>query len=91
MTVSPNLIIIIIIIIIIIFIIVIIILQRHIHLVESRYLSAKYKKIVDPVIQQNEYFAHPESLLMAMDYGPSTTHMRAGIASDDKGQSYRPQ
>ena len=28
--------------------------------------SAKYKKIVDPVIQRNEYFAHSENLLLAM-------------------------
>ena len=95
-TVSPNQIIIIIVIIIIIFFlffIIIIILQWHIHLVKSRCQSAKYKKIIDPAIQRNEYFAHPENLLLAMisDYGPSTTHMRAGIASNNKGQSYRPQ
>lgn len=33
---------------------------RHLHqmLVKSRYLSPKHKKIVDPVIHRNAYFAH---------------------------------
>jgi hypothetical protein len=41
---------------------------RHVHqmLVKSRYLSPKLKKIVDPVIHRNAYFAHPENLLLAM-------------------------
>ena len=30
------------------------------------YLSAELKRIVDPVIQRNSYFAHPENLLIAM-------------------------
>ncbi|KAJ8728603.1 hypothetical protein PYW07_006299 [Mythimna separata] len=41
---------------------------RHLyHLVSAtRYLPAKLKAIVDPVIQRNGYFAHPENLLLAM-------------------------
>src|SRR6218665_733296 len=41
---------------------------RHLHqmLVNSRYLSPKHKRIVDPVIHRNAYFAHPENLLLAM-------------------------
>jgi len=41
---------------------------RHVHqmLVKSQYLSPKHKKIVDPVIQHNTYFAHPFNLLLAM-------------------------
>src|SRR6218665_164222 len=35
-------------------------------LVKSRYLSPKHKKIVDPVIHRNAYFAHPENLLLAI-------------------------
>src|SRR6218665_3506865 len=35
-------------------------------LVKSRYLSPKPKRIVDPVIHRNAYFAHPENLLLAM-------------------------
>ena len=33
---------------------------------KSRYLSPKHKRIVDPVIHRNAYFAHPENLLLAM-------------------------
>lgn len=37
------------------------------HIIESsRYLPNKIKKIIDPVIQRNSYFAHPENLLLAM-------------------------
>lgn len=32
----------------------------------SRYLSDKLKKIIDPVIQRNAYFAHQENLILAM-------------------------
>ncbi|CAH1998449.1 unnamed protein product [Acanthoscelides obtectus] len=32
----------------------------------SRYLPANLKSIVDPVIQRNSYFAHPENVLLAM-------------------------
>jgi hypothetical protein len=32
----------------------------------SRYLPEKLKRIIDPVIQQNAYFAHPENILLAM-------------------------
>src|SRR6218665_1372151 len=41
---------------------------RHLHhmLVKFRYFSPKHKKIVDPVIHRNAYFAHPEHLLLAM-------------------------
>src|SRR6218665_1838006 len=35
-------------------------------LVKSRYLSPKHKRIVDPVIHRNAYFAHSENLLLAM-------------------------
>lgn len=32
----------------------------------SRYLPAEFKLIIDPVIQRNAYFAHPENLLLSM-------------------------
>lgn len=32
----------------------------------SRYLSEDLKNIIDPVIQRNGYFAHPENILLAM-------------------------
>jgi len=32
----------------------------------SRYLSDKLKAVVDPVIERNGYFAHPENLLLCM-------------------------
>lgn len=32
----------------------------------SRYLPETLKKIIDPVIQRNGYFAHPEGILLAM-------------------------
>jgi len=40
----------------------------HVHqmLAKSQYLSPKHKKIVDPVIQHNTYFAHPLNLLLAI-------------------------
>src|SRR6218665_1943268 len=52
---------------------------RHLHqmIVKSRYLSPKHKKIVDPVIHRNAYFAHPENLLLAM----MTDHRRAAHPS----------
>jgi len=42
--------------------------SRHLfHMIHySRYLSAELKRIVDPVIQRNSCFAHPENLLIAM-------------------------
>lgn len=37
------------------------------HMIKSsRYLPSEIKKIVDPVIQRNGYFAHPENVLVAM-------------------------
>lgn len=35
-------------------------------IVASRYLPETLKKIIDPVIQRNGYFAHPENILLAM-------------------------
>jgi hypothetical protein len=32
----------------------------------SRYLTAELKEIIDPVIQRNGYFGHPENLLLAL-------------------------
>ena len=32
----------------------------------SRYLDGSIKKILDPVIQRNAYFAHPDNLLLCM-------------------------
>src|SRR6218665_347637 len=32
----------------------------------SRYLSVEHTRIVDHVIQRNDYFAHPENLLLSM-------------------------
>ena len=41
---------------------------RHFHAIisRSRYLSPKYRNIVDPVIHRNAYFAQPENILLAM-------------------------
>lgn len=37
------------------------------HMIKSsRYLPSEIKKIVDPVIQRNSYFGHPENVLLAM-------------------------
>lgn len=33
---------------------------------KSRYLPIEFKKIIDPVIQRNGYFGHPENILLAM-------------------------
>ena len=38
-------------------------------LVDSRYLSHDYKKIIDPVIQRNLQFAHPENVIWAITTG----------------------
>src|SRR6218665_4137930 len=47
-------------------------LFRMIHY--PRYLSTELKRIVEPFIQRNSYFAHPENLLitMATDERPHT-------------------
>jgi hypothetical protein len=41
---------------------------RHVFMMikNSRYLTDELKAIVDPVIQRNSYFAHPENLLLSM-------------------------
>lgn len=41
---------------------------RHLYqlISSTRYLSTELKAIVDPVIQRNGYFAHPENILLAM-------------------------
>ncbi|KAK0066832.1 hypothetical protein Bpfe_003567 [Biomphalaria pfeifferi] len=41
---------------------------RHVHntILKSRYLTDELKKVVDPVIQRNAFFTHPENLLLAM-------------------------
>lgn len=41
----------------------------------SRYLPTTLKAVVDPVIQRNSYFAHPENLLLAMLTDPQQ-HIR---------------
>lgn len=41
----------------------------------SRYLSTELKAIIDPVIQRNSYFAHPENLFLAMLTDPQK-HIR---------------
>jgi len=76
---------------------------RHLHqmIVKSRYLSPKHKKIVDPVIQRNAYFAHPENLLLAMitDHRPHIRELglrrvmkaRAADPMDKYGGSRFPQ
>ena len=33
---------------------------------QSRYLSKELRDIVDPVLQRNGYFSHPENLMLAM-------------------------
>jgi len=35
-------------------------------IVKSRYLSDNLKAVIDPVIERNAYFAHPENILLAM-------------------------
>jgi len=35
-------------------------------ILKSRYLSQDLKSIIDPVIQRNAYFAHPENILLCM-------------------------
>ena len=32
----------------------------------SRYLSEQHKKIIDPVLRRNSYFAHPENVILAV-------------------------
>jgi len=32
----------------------------------SRYLTDELKEIIDPVIQRNGYFGHPENILLSM-------------------------
>lgn len=51
--------------------------SRHLWTIisKSRYLSSEHKAIIDPVIQRNGYFAHPENLLLAMLTDPQT-HIR---------------
>lgn len=41
---------------------------RHVHkmIMRSRYMSDSLKKINDPVIERNSFFAHPENILIAM-------------------------
>lgn len=65
---------------------------RHVHqmIVKSRYLSPKHKKIIDPVIHRNAYFAHPENLLLAMmtDHRP---HIRKlGLRRVMKARAVKP-
>lgn len=45
----------------------------------TRYLPTTLKNIVDPVIQRNAYFAHPENLLLAMltDFQPHIRELAA--------------
>ena len=44
---------------------------RHVFMMiqNSRYLTDELKAIVDPVIQRNSYFSHPENLLLSMMTG----------------------
>ena len=41
---------------------------KHLYqaIVSTRYLSQDLKAVIDPMIEQNAYFAHPENLLLAM-------------------------
>ena len=41
---------------------------RHVYntILKSRYLEDDLKNVVDPVIQRNAFFSHPENLLLAM-------------------------
>ena len=45
----------------------------------SRYLSAELKRVVDPVIQCNVYFAHPENILLCMITDNSETIRKLGM------------
>lgn len=42
--------------------------SRHLHeaIKRSRYLPQELKKVIDPVIQRNGYYAHPENILLSM-------------------------
>ncbi|KAL4720726.1 hypothetical protein ACJJTC_009565, partial [Scirpophaga incertulas] len=50
---------------------------RHLFnmIVASRYLPESLKNVIDPVIQRNSYFAHPENILLAM-ITDDTKHIR---------------
>lgn len=41
---------------------------KHLHgmMVRTRYLSSSLKKVIDPVIQRNGFYGHPENVLLAM-------------------------
>ena len=41
----------------------------------SRYLDSQLKSVVDPVIQRNAYFIHPENLLICM-LADNRTHIK---------------
>ena len=65
---------------------------RHFHAIisRSRYLSPKYRNIIDPVIHRNAYFAHPENILLAMitDHRP---HIRElGLRRIMKARAAKP-
>ena len=65
---------------------------RHFHAIisRSRYLSLKYRNIIDPVIHRNAYFAHPENILLAMitDHRP---HIRKlGLRRIIKAKAAKP-
>ena len=65
---------------------------RHFHAIisQSRYLSPKYRNIINPVIHRNAYFAHPENILLAMitDHQP---HIRElGLRRIMKARAAKP-
>src|SRR6266568_2931266 len=45
----------------------------------SRYLSLDLKNVIDPVIQRNAYFAHPENILLSMITDHSKTIRELGL------------
>lgn len=58
----------------------------------SRYLPDNLKQIVDPVIQRNSFFAHPENILLCMLADPNekirkTAHQHILSARKNKGKN----
>ena len=65
---------------------------RHFHQMVARscYLSQEHKKIIDPVLHHNSFFAHPENIILAMitDHRP---HIRElGLRRVMKARAAKP-
>lgn len=62
-------------------------LWRTIHL--SRYLPAELKGIIDPVLQRNAFFGHPENILLAMITDERKHIRELGLRRILKARSHR--